>query len=143
MLLVDRILELVPGEHIVAVKAVSLNEPWYAHISDAPEGRDLGYPPALLLESWGQAAGLLAGAGPTGGMAGEDSVMLFGGASAVEYARPVWPGELVTHHVRLGRVFDEALMVEGEARCGDEVVMTVGQGLMAFRPAAVLRPTSD
>ncbi|NEE06993.1 beta-hydroxyacyl-ACP dehydratase, partial [Streptomyces sp. SID7499] len=30
MTLVDRVLEVVPGERIVAVKAVTGNEPWYA-----------------------------------------------------------------------------------------------------------------
>jgi 3-hydroxyacyl-[acyl-carrier-protein] dehydratase len=30
MLLVDRVLEAVPGESLVATKAVTSNEPWYA-----------------------------------------------------------------------------------------------------------------
>ncbi|UGY94198.1 3-hydroxyacyl-ACP dehydratase FabZ family protein [Streptomyces gobiensis] len=143
MLLVDSVREVVPGKRLVAIKAVTLNEPWYSRLPHDTADEDLAYPPVLLLESWGQAAGLLAGAENPGPGSQEGSVMLFGGASRVEYRRPVLPGEVLEHHIRLGRRFEDAVTVEGETRSGAETVLTVGQGLMAFRPASALRPDTN
>ncbi|MFJ7205953.1 3-hydroxyacyl-ACP dehydratase FabZ family protein [Streptomyces sp. NPDC098789] len=134
MLLVDRVLELVPGEYVRAVKAVTHNEPWYRGISpDTP----LDYPPALLIESWGQAAGLLASAiadAPVG------QVMLFGSVADARFHRPVRPGELIEHRVRITRSLTDSVIFEGSSHSGDDTVMTVTRMVMAFRPADQLRP---
>jgi 3-hydroxyacyl-[acyl-carrier-protein] dehydratase len=134
MLLVDKVLDLVPGTAIRAVKAITLNEPCYAGISpDAP----FDYPPALLIESWGQAAGLLASAeagAPT------DQVMLFSSVADAEFHSPVRPGELIEHRVRIARTLPDSVIFEGTAHRGDETVMTVDRMVMAFRPATLLRP---
>lgn len=135
VLLVDRVLELEPGETIVATKAVTLNEPWYARLGPAPDPSDVDYPPVLLLESWAQTAGILANlsrpeeAGP-----GAD-VMLFGSASQVTFSGPVRPGDLLRHRVELARVLDGTVFVRGDSHVGDRLVLAVGQGVMAFRPA--------
>ncbi|MGH8920788.1 MAG: 3-hydroxyacyl-ACP dehydratase FabZ family protein [Actinomycetes bacterium] len=134
MLLVDRVLELVPGEYVRAVKAVTHNEPWYRGI--AP-GTPLDYPPALLVESWGQAAGLLASAiadAPVG------QVMLFGSVADARFHRPVRPGELIEHRVRITRALTDSVIFEGTSHSGEDTVMTVTRMVMAFRPADQLRP---
>ncbi|MDX2393813.1 MULTISPECIES: 3-hydroxyacyl-ACP dehydratase FabZ family protein [unclassified Streptomyces] len=134
MLLVDRVLELVPGEYVRAVKAVTHNEPWYRGISpDSP----LDYPPALLIESWGQAAGLLASALAE---APDGQVMLFGSVADAEFHLPVRPGELIEHRVRVSRALTDTVIFEGSSHRGDETVMTVARMVMAFRPAEQLRP---
>jgi len=63
---IDRILEHVPGERMVAVKAVSLSERHlYDHFpsDDGDDGRDAQpvMPASLILEGCAQTAGLLAG----------------------------------------------------------------------------------
>ncbi|WP_330330478.1 beta-hydroxyacyl-ACP dehydratase [Streptomyces sp. NBC_00536] len=135
MLLVDRVLELVPGEYIRAVKAVTHNEPWYRGISP---GSSLDYPPALLIESWGQSAGLLASAIAE---APEGQVMLFGSVADARFHLPVRPGELIEHRVRVSRALTDSVIFEGSSHRGDETVMTVTRMVMAFRRADLLRPT--
>ncbi|MGC9376725.1 3-hydroxyacyl-ACP dehydratase FabZ family protein [Streptomyces sp. MH13] len=134
MLLVDRVVDVVPGERIRAVKAITVNEPWYA--GTAPDA-DLAYPPSLLVESWGQTAGLLTVAG---GGAPADQIMLFGSVADAVFHHPVLPGDVVEHRVVVTRTFTDSVVFEGSSHCGDRTVMTVGQMVMAFRPAGLLRP---
>jgi 3-hydroxyacyl-[acyl-carrier-protein] dehydratase len=135
MLLVDRVVEAVPGERLVALKAVTLNEPWYAVADVEP-----AYPGTLLIESWGQSAGLLGilSAGDDADFAGQ--VMLFGSASGIEFHREVHPGDVVEHRVRLTRIVGDNLIFEGDSVVGGDTVITVERMVMAFRPAATLRP---
>jgi 3-hydroxyacyl-[acyl-carrier-protein] dehydratase len=135
MLLVDRVLELVPGERLTAVKAVTLNEPWYQR---QPEG--LAYPEVLLIESWGQSAGILGKFGHPDPSTLESGVMVVGGITGVRFHRKVFPGELLEHHVRVFRALSDTMIFEGECRSGGELVFEVTRMTMAFRPAQVLRP---
>lgn len=60
MLLVDRVLDLVPGESVVASKAITRNEQCYRKVGLHGADACLEYPQTLLIESWGQTAGILA-----------------------------------------------------------------------------------
>ncbi|MDI5962457.1 hotdog domain-containing protein [Streptomyces sp. SL13] len=139
MLLVDRVLELVPGESLVAIKAVTCNEPWYSALDDAATVEGFGYPPTLLVESWGQAAGLLA-LRPGADTRTAGQVMLAGAMSGVEFLRPVHPGEVLEHRVRVVRAVSDAVIFEGESLVDGEVVMRLSHMVMAFRPGDRLRP---
>ncbi|MGI5531157.1 hypothetical protein ACQEVX_28375 [Streptomyces syringium] len=134
MLLVDRITALVPGERITVVKTVTHNEPWYAGLTP---GQDLAYPASLLVESWGQAAGLLASAAAPDA---RSQVMLFGSVSQAVFHRPVLPGDVVEHRITLSRSLGDSVIFEGESRSEAGPVMSVGQMVMAFRPGDHLRP---
>ncbi|NUT52717.1 MAG: beta-hydroxyacyl-ACP dehydratase [Saccharothrix sp.] len=118
MLLVDRVVDLVPGESLTAVKAVSADEPWYADL--APGAPD-DYPSTLLLESWCQAAVLLASwPGPAG-------LTLLGAVSDVEFHRPVTPGCLVRHSVRLLDARGGTAAFTGRSEVDGLVVLTAGR----------------
>ncbi|GLW48124.1 3-hydroxyacyl-[acyl-carrier-protein] dehydratase FabZ [Streptomyces sp. NBRC 14336] len=134
MLLVDRVTELVPGRSIRTLKAVTVNEPWYAA---APAGA--AYPQALIVESWGQSAGLLA---LDGQAAPEGQVMLFGSVADAEFHHPVLPGDLLEHRVRVQRALTDSVVFEGSSHRGDDTVMTVSRMVMAFRPPGALRPAT-
>lgn len=136
MLLVDRVLEVRPGESIRAVKAVSVNEPWYQTLAVGS-----AYPPVLLVESWCQAAGVMVAWDERNPDVLAGTVMLFGSITGVRFHRPVFPGDVVEHRVRLGRRLADSALVEGEAFVGDEPVMTVERVVMAWRPAEALRPS--
>ncbi len=85
-LLVDRVVECLPGSHIKAYKNVSFNEPFFqGHFPDLPI-----MPGVLILEALAQAGGLLAASdmGDTG-----DKVFLFTGLDDVKFRRPVRPGD--------------------------------------------------
>ncbi|WP_432037678.1 3-hydroxyacyl-ACP dehydratase FabZ family protein [Streptomyces cucumeris] len=137
MLLVDRVLELVPGRRVTAVKAVTLNEPWYAGLTP---GTGTAYPSSLVIESWGQAAGLLASAGAP---ATRGQVMLFGSVADAEFHGPVHPGELIEHRVTVARSLGDSVIFEGESRCGSRPVMSVARMVMAFRPAGALKEATS
>jgi 3-hydroxyacyl-[acyl-carrier-protein] dehydratase len=142
MLLIDRILELVPGDHLTAIKAVTCNKPWYRGLGDVVDRSAYAYPPALLIESWCQAAGVLAGweraSTPVAG--GPDSlVALFGSMSGVTLLADVWPGDLVRHEVRVVRAFSDTWIFEGESTVDGRPVLATGQAVVALRPGAMLR----
>ncbi|OLF09201.1 beta-hydroxyacyl-ACP dehydratase [Actinophytocola xinjiangensis] len=139
MLLVDRVTEIVPGERLTAYKAVTLNEPWYQRLGPVVDDAELAYPPVLLIESWGQAAGLLAQYDHPEPEALRTNVMVVGGISGAVFHRPVLPGELLEHDVRLVRALTDTMIFEGECRSGGEVVFEVERVTMAYRPAGMLR----
>ncbi|MBP8537402.1 3-hydroxyacyl-ACP dehydratase FabZ family protein [Streptomyces sp. MK37H] len=143
MLLIDRVVELVPGDRLVALKAITCNEPWYRHLGEDAAPEEFGYPQTLLVESWGQAAGLLAvcGAEATGGPTSQ--VMLAGSMSGVEFHRPVQPGDVLEHRVRLFRALTDTVIFEGETLVGGEVALTFSRMVMAFRPGDQLRPSAS
>jgi 3-hydroxyacyl-[acyl-carrier-protein] dehydratase len=136
MLLVDRVVEAVPGESLTALKAVTLNEPWYARLGPDAADRDTRYPESLLIESWGQSAGLLSLISGADDLDG--AVMLFGSASGVTFHRRVQPGDLLEHRVRLSRRVGDTVLFTGDSRIAGEVAFTVDRMVMAFRPAAAL-----
>lgn len=87
-LLVDRVVELVPGESIVAYKNVTVNEPFFTgHFPDYPV-----MPGVLIVEAMAQAAGILGfktmNKGPQDG-----SIYYFVGADNLRFKRPVVPGD--------------------------------------------------
>jgi 3-hydroxyacyl-[acyl-carrier-protein] dehydratase len=143
--LVDRVLAVVPGERITAVKAVTCNEPCFAHDGPAPSADWFRYPETLLVESWGQAAGILAIL--TGRDSGEDlmagRVMLLGSVSGVDFHSPVRPGEVVEHEVRLVRAVSDTMIFAGHGSVGGVPVLSVTSAVMALRPAEALAPGTD
>lgn len=85
-LLVDRVVECVPGSRIKAYKNVTFNEPFFqGHFPDAPI-----MPGVLILEALAQTGGLLAAAG-MGDL--DDKLFLFTGLDGVKFRRQVVPGD--------------------------------------------------
>ncbi|MCX4693195.1 3-hydroxyacyl-ACP dehydratase FabZ family protein [Streptomyces sp. NPDC058646] len=138
MLLVDRVTELVPEERLTALKAVTCNEPWYEGLSEEAGDEGHAYPQTLLVESWCQAAGVLAAWDQPNPDVLSGQVMLFGSISDVVLHRPVFPGDVLEHRVRLVRALSDTVIFEGESLVGGEVVMGVGRVVMAMRPAQEL-----
>jgi 3-hydroxyacyl-[acyl-carrier-protein] dehydratase len=140
MLLVDRVLDVVAGQQLTAVKAVTFNEPWYQRLGQVADEDELAYPEVLLIESWGQSAGLLGQYGHPDPEALNAGVMVVGGITGARFHRRVFPGELLEHHVRVVRALSDTMIFEGDCRSGGELVFEVTRMTMAFRPAQVLRP---
>lgn len=89
-LLVDRVVELVPGESIVAYKNLSINEEVFqGHFPQEPI-----FPGVMLLEAMAQAAGILGFV--TMNKTPEDgSIYYFVGADDLRFKRPCVPGDQV------------------------------------------------
>src|SRR6195952_2281018 len=89
MLLVDRVEELVIDESIVAIKAVTINEPFFAgHFPGRPI-----MPGVLIVEALAQAAGILAV--ESLGLAGTGKLVYFMAIDEAKFRVPVEPGVLL------------------------------------------------
>ena len=87
-LLVDRVLELTEGESIVAIKNVTVNEPFFnGHFPDHPV-----MPGVLIVEAMAQAAGIL-GFKTMGKTPQDGSIYYFVGSDKLRFTRPVVPGD--------------------------------------------------
>jgi 3-hydroxyacyl-[acyl-carrier-protein] dehydratase len=138
MLLVDRVTELVPGERLTAVKAVTCNEPWYRALPPGVDEHAHHYPAVLLVESWCQAAGVLGARSAPSLEADGGRVPLLAGVADVRIRGHVRPGDVVEHQVRLVRDFGDTLIFGGESTVAGRPVVEIGRATMALRPAAAL-----
>lgn len=136
MLLVDAVLEIQDGATIVAVKNVTCNEPCFAHLSDSAPSSAYAYPPTLVIESFCQAAGILANRAREGDS--RDTVMLFGSLSGFRFISPIHPGDRMEHHVLLERMLADAAIFSGEVRVEGRVVASAERVVVALRSASVL-----
>ena len=120
-LLIDRVLSCEPGKSLVAIKNVSVNEPFFqGHFPGRPI-----MPGVLILEMCAQACGLLsiisAGAETT-------SNCLLAGIGETRFRRMVTPGDRLTVHAELGRAIRSIhkcrarVEVEGEIVCETEIL---------------------
>lgn len=126
LLLVDRVLELVPGEYVTAIKNVTMNEPFFpGHFPHHPI-----MPGVLIVESLAQAGGLLAFKS-SGKEAGANSVIYFVGIDHARFKRPVVPGDQlrlearITRHTRGIWKFDAKALVDGQTACEAELMCTL------------------
>jgi 3-hydroxyacyl-[acyl-carrier-protein] dehydratase len=89
MLLVDRVESLDPDKGIVAIKAVSVNEPFFqGHFPRRPI-----MPGVLIVEALAQAAGVLAVEAL--GLAGTGKLVYFMAIEGAKFRQPVEPGVLL------------------------------------------------
>ncbi len=87
-LLVDRVVDLVKGESIVAIKNVSINEPFFqGHFPQVAV-----MPGVLIVEAMAQAAAIL-GFKTLDKTPADGSLYLFVGADNVRFRRQVVPGD--------------------------------------------------
>lgn len=92
-LLVDRIIENVPGERAVGIKNVTVNEP---HFQGHFPGRPI-MPGVLIVEAMAQVAGVVLMQLPEV----EGKLSLFAGIDKVRFRRPVTPGDQLVMTVEL------------------------------------------
>ena len=125
-LLVDRVLELEKGKRILALKNVTINEPFFGgHFPHRPV-----MPGVLMLEAMAQVAALLAF--DTLGVVPDDkTVYYFAGIDGARFKRPVEPGDQLLMEVSLDRMksgifkFKGTATVEGKTACEAELMCTM------------------
>ena len=127
-LMVDRVLEIVPGERILAIKNVSINEPFFqGHFPGEPI-----MPGVLILEALGQAGGVLAFESLPEEEKGVP--VYFMGMDKVKFRKPVVPGDQLVLDVRVLRTRGKVIKLSGVARVVEQVVAeaelmaTLGEG---------------
>jgi 3-hydroxyacyl-[acyl-carrier-protein] dehydratase len=130
-LLVDRVLELIPGEHCKAVKNVTVNEPFFAgHFPGQPT-----FPGVLILEAMAQTGAVIL-------LSTEEhrgKLLYLAGAEKVRFRKPVVPGDVLTlearnlwHRRGFGRIGCSAA-VDGELVAEAELAYSISA---RERPAA-------
>ncbi|HYW93161.1 MAG TPA: 3-hydroxyacyl-ACP dehydratase FabZ [Gammaproteobacteria bacterium] len=110
-LLLDRVLECAPGESLVALKNVTVNEPFFSgHFPDRPV-----MPGVLILEAMAQATGVLAF--QTAGLTPDaDTVYFLVGIDRARFKRTVYPGDQMILESRLLRSARGIWKFSAEAR---------------------------
>ena len=116
ILLVDRVLELDKGSRILALKNVTINEPYFmGHFPHRPV-----MPGVLMLEAMAQAAALLTF--ESQGIEPDDkTVYYFAGIDGARFKRPVEPGDQLLLEVHLDRAKAGIFKFKGTSYVGEEV----------------------
>jgi 3-hydroxyacyl-[acyl-carrier-protein] dehydratase len=124
-LLIDRVLSMEPDKSIVALKNVTINEPFFpGHYPHHPV-----MPGVLIIEAMAQASALLSFKSMGAGKASEKSVYYFAGIDNARFRQPVGPGDQLIIRATLVRSMrglfkfsataevDSQLVAEAELMC--------------------------
>jgi 3-hydroxyacyl-[acyl-carrier-protein] dehydratase len=115
MLLVDRVEELIVDERIHAVKAVSMNEPFFqGHFPGRPI-----MPGVLQIEALAQAAGVLAM--ESLGLVNSGKLVYFMAIDNAKFRAPVEPGCLLQLHAEFTQKRASVCKFSGKAMLGDQI----------------------
>jgi 3-hydroxyacyl-[acyl-carrier-protein] dehydratase len=127
-LLVDRIVECEPGKRIVALKNVTMNEPFFT--GHFPHYAVM--PGVLVIEAMAQAAAILSF--KSMGIEPDDkSVYYFAGIDKARFKRPVHPGDQLLLEVSAGRVMRGVGRFTGVARVDGQLAAEADM-LCVYRP---------
>lgn len=109
-LLIDRVIEIVPGSHAIGIKNVSINESFFqGHFPRQPI-----MPGVLIVESMAQTAAVLVVETLEGAAAGK--LVYFMSIDDARFRKPVVPGDTVAIHVHALRNRGNIWKFSGEAK---------------------------
>lgn len=115
-LMVDRVLDMVPGESVTAIKNVTINEPYFT--GHFPNRKVM--PGVMILESLAQAGGLLllnTIKNP------QDKLVLFTGLDNVRWRRQIIPGDQIRLQVKLIQFRLSVCKMKATAFVNDEIAV--------------------
>ena len=121
-ILIDRILEIIPDEKIIALKNVTINEPFFqGHFPKNPI-----MPGVLIVEAMAQVAGVC--------MLSQDKhkgkLPYFAGIDDVRFKKPVLPGDQLVIHIEVLKVRGTLGKVSAVAKVDDKVAV---KGTLMFK----------
>ena len=116
-ILIDRVISMELGNEIVALKNVTINEPFFpGHFPYHPV-----MPGVLIVEAMAQAAAILSfktmGVKPS-----DDSVYYFAGIDSARFKRPVSPGDQIVLNGKIDRILNGICKYSGVASVDGHVV---------------------
>lgn len=115
--LIDRVISMEIGKEIMALKNVTVNEPFFpGHFPYHPV-----MPGVLIVEAMAQAAAILSfktmGIKPS-----EESVYYFAGIDSARFKKPVSPGDQIILNVKIDRILKGIWKYKGVATVDSAVV---------------------
>lgn len=131
MLLVDRVLEMEPAKRIVAIKNVTVNEPFFTgHFPEMPV-----MPGVFIIEAMAQCAAIFSFAKPNSSAVDtQEEIYYLVGVDDARFRRPVVPGDQLRFEVdaiRISKVMckydakayvDNQLVAEAKLMCAVRIV---------------------
>lgn len=119
ILLVDRVLEIIPGESLTAIKNITVNEPQFnGHFPGNPV-----MPGVYMIEALAQAAGILAF--QTDNIhVDENSTYVLAGVDKARFKRMVVPGDQLRLEVKLLKSRRGIYVFEGKAYVEDKLAVS-------------------
>lgn len=118
-LMLDRVLELEPGQSIKALKNITANEIFF--LGHFPEMAVM--PGALIIEAMGQAAGVLV-AYSKGIKDFKNDPMLLGAVNKARFITPIIPGDQMIIELEVVKLISRAGIIKGSVRVDDKVAAT-------------------
>ena len=118
-LLIDRVLDYKPDSHLIGIKNVTHNEPYFTgHFPQRPI-----MPGVLILEAMAQATGILAFK-TVGRTPDANSLYYLVGVDEARFKRPVEPGDQLRLEVKCLKRMRGIWKFDCKASVGDEMVCT-------------------
>ena len=115
-ILIDRILEVTPGERIVGLKNVTMNEPFFqGHFPGTPV-----MPGVLIVEAMAQVGGVLAYSSSSEEK--EEQLIYFMGIDKARFRQPVVPGDQLIFDMVLVKSRSNLFKMTGKATVDGKVV---------------------
>jgi 3-hydroxyacyl-[acyl-carrier-protein] dehydratase len=128
-LLVDRVIEIELGKRIVALKNVTINEPFFpGHFPHHPV-----MPGVLIVEAMAQAAGILGLVSDDNGNAERNTVIYLAGIDEARFKRPVVPGDQLILTATIERTLRGIQKYAAQAHVGGELAAEARM-MSAVRP---------
>ncbi len=115
-LLVDRVIELVKDDRVVALKNVTINEPFFqGHFPGMPI-----MPGVLIIEAMGQAGGILVSSSLPPSERGR--VFYFMAMDKVRFRKPVTPGDQLILELKILKKRRKVIKMTGTASVDQSIV---------------------
>lgn len=112
-LLIDKVIEFIDSQRVVAIKNVTINEPFFqGHFPGLPV-----MPGVLVLEAMAQAGAILAHKSTLSHQASAGKTMMIVGANDVKWKRQIVPGDTLRVELNFVKRRKPIWMLKGEVTC--------------------------